>query len=61
MKYKNMLKEFIKSELDKILKTDYYGTDEQIKNEELIFNKTNIEMKYLETIEEYYFRIYDSL
>ena len=56
-----MLKEFIKSELDKILKTDYYGTDEQIKNEELILNKTNVEMKYNETIEEYYFRIYDSL
>ena len=53
-----MLKDFIKSELNKIFKTDYYGTDEQIKNEELILNETNIKMKYNETIEEYYLRIY---
>ena len=56
-----MLKEFIKSELNKIFKTDYYGTDEQIKNEELILNETNIKMKYNETIEEYYLRIYDAI
>jgi len=54
-----ILKEFIQSELNKIFKSDYYGTDEQIKNEELILNETNIKMKYNETIEEYYSRIYN--
>ena len=53
-----MLKQFIKSELNKILKTDYYGTDEQIVNEKIILNKTNIKMKNRESIEEYYLRIY---
>tara|TARA_R100000935_G_scaffold46563_1_gene70032 strand:+ start:394 stop:573 length:180 start_codon:yes stop_codon:yes gene_type:complete len=55
---KSMLKQFIKSELNKILKTDYYGTDEQIVNEKIILNKTNIKMKNRESIEEYYLRIY---
>ena len=55
---KDMLKQFIKSELNKILKTDYYGTDEQIVNEKIILNKTNIKMKNRESIEEYYLRIY---
>ena len=54
-----ILKEFIQSELNKIFKSDYYGSDEQIKNEELILNETNIKMKYNETIEEYYSRIYN--
>jgi len=59
-----MLKEFIKSELNKIRYSAfdvYYGSDEQIKNEELILNKTNIEMKDRESIEEYYLRIYDGI
>jgi len=56
-----ILKEFIQSELNKIFKSDYYGTDEQIKNEELILNKTNIKMKDRESIEEYYSRIYNVL
>ena len=56
-----MLKEFIQSELNKIFKSDYYGTDEQIKNEELILNKTNIKMKDRESIEEYYLRIYNGI
>ena len=54
-----ILKEFIQSELNKIFKSDYYGSDEQIKNEELILNKTNIKMKDRESIEEYYLRIYN--
>ena len=58
---KSMLKQFIKSELNKILKTDYYGTDEQIVNEKIILNKTNIKMKDRESIEEYYLRIYDGI
>jgi len=64
-----MLKQFIKSELNKILKTDYYGTDEQIKNEQFILNETQklpfdgfgFEMKDRESIEEYYKRIYDGI
>lgn len=52
-----MLKEFIKSELEKLKNEDYYGSSNQIKNEDFIYNKTNIEMKYNETIEEYYKRI----
>ena len=56
-----ILKEFIQSELNKIFKSEYYGSDEQIKNEELILNKTNIEMKDRESIEEYYLRIYDGI
>ena len=57
-----ILKEFIQSELNKITYFDvYYGTDEQIKNEELILNKTNIKMKDRESIEEYYLRIYDGI
>ena len=64
-----MLKEFIQSELNKILKTDYYGTDEQIKNEQFILNETQklpfdgfgFEMKDRESIEEYYLRIYDAI
>ena len=57
-----MLKEFIQLELNKIAYFDvYYGTDEQIKNEQLILNKTNITMKDRESIEEYYLRIYDEI
>ena len=64
-----MLKQFIKSELNKILKTDYYGTDEQIKNEQFILNETQklpfdgfgFEMKDRESIEEYYKRIYNGI
>jgi len=57
-----ILKEFIQSELNKIQYSAfdvYYGSDEQIKNEELILNKTNIKMKDRESIEEYYSRIYN--
>lgn len=60
-----MLKQFIKSELNKLNPflgpLDYYGTDEQIKNEELILNETNIKMKDRESIEEYYLRIYNGI
>ena len=65
-----MLKEFIQSELNKIWYfEDYYGTDEQIKNEQFILNETQklpfdgfgFEMKDRESIEEYYLRIYDAI
>jgi hypothetical protein len=49
--------------LNKIFKTDYYGTKEQIFNEKVIMEnvivKENCEMKYNESIEEWYLRIYD--
>ena len=60
---KRILNGIVKRELDKIFKTDYYGTLEQIDNEMLImenvFVKDNCEMKYNESIEEWYLRIYD--
>tara|TARA_R110000744_G_scaffold309853_1_gene417664 strand:+ start:315 stop:485 length:171 start_codon:yes stop_codon:yes gene_type:complete len=56
-----MLKQFIKTELDKILRTDYYGSKDQIIGEKLILNETNIKMKNQESIEEWYMRVYDSL
>ena len=56
-----MLKYIIKSELDKIFKTDYYGTEEQIEIENMIARESKIEPKEKESIEEWYLRIYDSL
>ena len=60
---KVILNSLVKSELDKIFKSDYYGSEEQIFNESVImkndFVKENCEMKYNETIEEWYLRIYD--
>ena len=61
---KIILNNLVKNELDKIFKYDYYGSEEQIKNETIIMNNcivldNNLEMKYNETIEEYYLKIYD--
>ena len=61
---KIILNNLVKNELDKIFKYDYYESEEQIKNEKIIMNNTividnNLEMKYNETIEEYYLKIYD--
>jgi hypothetical protein len=54
-----MLNNFVKNELDKLFKTDYYGTEEQIENEELILFASALPMTDEETIEEYYLRVYD--
>lgn len=58
-----ILNSLVKSELDKIFRSDYYGSEEQIFNEKVImenvFVKENCEMKYNETIEEWLLRIYD--
>ena len=54
-----MLNNFVANELDKLFKTDYYGTEEQIKNEELILFASALPMTDEETIEEYYLRVYD--
>jgi len=61
---KIILNNLVKNELDKIFKYDYYGSKEQIKNEKIIMNNcivldNKLEMKYNETIEEYYLKIYD--
>ena len=61
---KIILNNLVKNELDKIFKYDYYGSKEQIENEKIIMNNcivldNNLEMKYNETIEEYYLKIYD--
>jgi len=61
---KIILNSLVKNELDKIFKYDYYGSKEQIENEKIIMNNTividnNLKMKYNESIEEYYLKIYD--
>ena len=61
---KIILNNLVKNELNKIFKYDYYGSEEQIKNEKIIMNNcivldNNLEMKYNESIEEYYLKIYD--
>ena len=52
------LKQLILSEMEKIHLPNYYGSEEQIKNENLIYVESGIEMKYNESIEEYYYRVY---
>ena len=58
-----ILNNLVKNELDKIFKSDYYGSEEQIFNEKVIsenvFVKENCEMLYNESIEEWFLRIYD--
>ncbi len=56
-----MLKQFIKNELDKLFRTDYYGTKEQIDNENFIGKESNIEPLNKETTEEWYLRIYNTI
>ena len=61
---KIILNSLVKNELDKIFKYDYYGSKKQIENEKIIMNNTividnNLKMKYNESIEEYYLKIYD--
>jgi len=58
-----ILNSLVKNELNKIFKSDYYGSKEQIFNEKVIsenvFVKENCEMLYNESIEEWFLRIYD--
>jgi len=60
---KTILNSLVKEELNKIFKTDYCGSEEQIFNEKVIMEnvivKENCEMKYNETVEEWLLRIYD--
>jgi len=54
-------KTFIKNELNKLFKTDYYGTEEQIFNENILHKECKITMKWGESIEQWYLRIYDNI
>ena len=54
----NSLQHFISKELKEITSNpNYYGSEKQIENENYIFSIVTIEMKYNETIEEYYKRL----
>ena len=54
----NSLQHFISKELNEIkTNPNYYGSEKQIENENYIFSIVTIEMKYNETIEEYYERL----
>ena len=55
-----MLKSLTTKELTNLLKTDYYGTENQIENENFIAKESNIEPLDKETIEEWYLRIYNT-
>ena len=54
------MNKFLKSELNKLKNNDYYGSKKQIKNEKLIYNLSfkdfGLELKYNESIEEFYNR-----
>jgi hypothetical protein len=58
---KHTIKDIIKQELlmlkDESNFYNYYGSENQIENENNIVNFTKVEMKYNETIEEYYKRL----
>ena len=58
---KHTIKDIIKQELlmlkDESNFYNYYGSENQIENENNIVNFTKVEMKYNETIEEYYRRL----
>jgi len=60
---RKIVNSLVKSELNKIFREDYYGSEEQILNEKILMEnvlvKENCEMKYNESIEEWYLRIYD--
>jgi len=53
--------EIIRRELKLLKNIEYYGSKNQIENENLIagfaFEKLGIEMKYNEAIEEFYYRV----
>jgi hypothetical protein len=58
---KQMLKQIVSQELDLLLKTDHWGTEDQIAMENIILDQSGMECKYQESIEEYYLRIHDSI
>ena len=58
---KQMLKQIVSQELDLLFKTDHWGTEAQIAMENIILDRSGMECKNQESIEEYYLRIYDSI
>ena len=52
------LKQMILSEMEKIHLPNYYGSKQQIENENKIVKESKVEIKYNESIEEYYYRVY---
>ncbi len=58
---KKMLKQIVSQELDLLFRTDHWGTEDQIAMENIILDRSGMECKDQETIEEYYLRIYDSI
>ena len=56
-----MLKQMISAELDLLFRTDHWGSEDQIAVENIILDRSGMECKYQESIEEYYLRIYDSI
>ena len=56
------LKEFIIEEMKLLINDEnYYGSKQQIESEKFILNESKIEMEYNECLEEYYYRIVESL
>ncbi len=58
---KQMLKQIVSQELDLLFRTDHWGTEDQIAMENIILDRSGMECKDQESIEEYYLRIYDSI
>ena len=56
-----MLKQMISNELDLLSRTDHWGTEDQIAMENIILDRSGMECKDQESIEEYYLRIHDSI
>ena len=52
------LKNFILEEMEKIHLPNYYGSKQQIENENKIVKESKIEMLEDEAIEEYYYKVY---
>jgi len=52
------LKNFILEEMERIHLPNYYGSKQQIENENKIVKESKIEMLEDEAIEEYYYRVY---
>jgi len=55
------LKNFILEEMERIHLTNYYGSKQQIENENRIVKESKIEMLEDEAIEDYYYKVYTEL
>ena len=55
------LKNFILEEMERIHLPNYYGSKQQIENENRIVKESKIEMLEDEAIEDYYYKVYTEL